>query len=83
MARPATIFRNEFKTRVEDWIAAVIQAQVVETGMSEARVIRDLLAFACRGMFGTLPDDEPNFRHQLAISGPQIQTPKRVLQSCL
>lgn len=41
MARPATIFRNEFKTRVEDGIAAVIQAQVVETGMSEARVIRE------------------------------------------
>ena len=78
MARPATIFRNEFKTRVEDGIAAVIKAQVLDTGMSEARVIRDLLAFACRGMFGTLPDDGPDFRHQMAINGPQTQTIKRI-----
>jgi hypothetical protein len=70
MARPATEYRNEAKTRLTDPAYAVVQHVMHLQGISESRAIALLVERGAFGMVGTLPTTLDHNSPETAINGP-------------
>lgn len=73
MARPQTRYRNEYKTRVPDSLAAVIERMVQEEGISESLALCRLAMSGAFGMWGSLPPEFEEIRPQPAVRGPHAR----------
>lgn len=73
MARPKTQYRNEYKTRVPDSLAAVIEKMVQEEGISESLALCRLAMSGAFGMWGSLPPEFDDISPKPAAHGPHAR----------
>ena len=72
MARPATEYRNEVKSRLRDDAFAAVQCAMRLYGCSESRAVAILVERGAFGMVGRMPAPIADNSPEMGINGPVI-----------